>query len=367
MPDRLTVAPRAGRPVPTLVEMGIVPSAEILARVIPQITAQVRAAGITNPSLRRLYAAIYTAFRRRRSLLLLNLESQVKLGELPWVRAIEPFRQGGLSGQEQARQTLEQVVTVAVTAFPEQILPNKLLQEVRALADAAGLKLPIVDELAADIFMGDFSEKFVRAAQVAARLLTGTLYERYYGVPFDRVRQIDDVKASRYGTATSPTSACLCVELAGQGPRWPVGCPERTIIEQQQILTTHNLAVLFGRRADRGVAAWLRELAEVASSGLRRLQQKTDPWQARLRMVKNGLRLAADGLLPSLLSADRLAEFLAWSEGHLGEHRDEFRERFGPAPVGLQTAGAGVPSVKEAGAAEGNGSLAATGKHWLLR
>ena len=74
------------------------------------------------------------AFRRRRSLLLLNLESQVELSELPWVAVIDPYRRTGLDARERARQTLEQLVTVAATGFPQQILPNKLLQEVRALA-----------------------------------------------------------------------------------------------------------------------------------------------------------------------------------------------------------------------------------------
>ena len=160
-------------PVPTLVEAGVIRSGEVLARVIPQITAQVRAAGIADADLRRLYGAIYTAFRRRRSLLLLNLESQARLEELPWVRAIDPYRRSDRGGQEQARQTLEQVVGQAITAFPHQILPNKLLQEIRALAETAGLKVPLVDEVAADIFMGDFSEKFVRAAKKAGEVLGG--------------------------------------------------------------------------------------------------------------------------------------------------------------------------------------------------
>jgi hypothetical protein len=81
--------------VPVLVEAGVIPSAEVLARVIPQITAEVRSAGIADPALRRLYQALYGAFRRRRSLLLLNLESQVKFTELPWVAAI--WRRSDLS------------------------------------------------------------------------------------------------------------------------------------------------------------------------------------------------------------------------------------------------------------------------------
>ena len=151
-------------PIDDLIEMGVITSGEVLAQVIPQISAQVRAAGLADPALRRLYGAVYRAFRRRRSLLLLNLESQVKLEELPWVKAINRYRADGLNAKEQARQTLEQVVVQAITAFPQQILPNKLLQEVRSLADGAGLRLPIVDEVAADIFMGEFSEKFLVAA-----------------------------------------------------------------------------------------------------------------------------------------------------------------------------------------------------------
>src|SRR5206468_6022627 len=135
---------------------------EVLARLVPQLAAQVRAAGLADVDLRRLHGAIYQAFRRRRSLLLLNLQSQVKLEELPWVRALDAHRRDDLGARDQARQVLEQVVRLAVTAFPQQILPNKLLQEVRVLADSAGLHLPIVDEVAADIFMGDFSEQYLR-------------------------------------------------------------------------------------------------------------------------------------------------------------------------------------------------------------
>lgn len=102
------------------------------------------AAGIAHAELRRLYGAIYAAFRRHRSLLLLNLQHQVRLEELLWVAAINVFHADDLHVREQARQTLDQVVMLALTAFPQQILPNKLLQEFRALADATGLRLPIV-------------------------------------------------------------------------------------------------------------------------------------------------------------------------------------------------------------------------------
>ena len=41
---------------------------------------------------------------------------------------------------------------------------NFLITEIRALAKGARLKLPLVEEIAADIFMGEFSGKFLAAA-----------------------------------------------------------------------------------------------------------------------------------------------------------------------------------------------------------
>ena len=148
-------------PIEELVRRKVIPSSEVLAIVLPQITSQVAAAGIADPELARLYGAIYAAFRRRRSLLLLDLQSQVKLEELPWIAAIDALRARRLAETERARQALEHVATLAVTSFPETILPNKLLQEMRALVKEAGLGLPLVDELAADIFMGELSGKFL--------------------------------------------------------------------------------------------------------------------------------------------------------------------------------------------------------------
>jgi hypothetical protein len=58
--------------VEDLVRQNVIPSAEVLGIVLPQMTSQIRAAGISDPELRRLYAAVYAAFpcrpRRRREL-----------------------------------------------------------------------------------------------------------------------------------------------------------------------------------------------------------------------------------------------------------------------------------------------------------
>lgn len=149
-----------------------------MATMLPHLTAQIRSASIEDKELARVFETTYRAFSRRRSTLLLNLQSQVRFEELPWISTIEPWIGSDEESEQAARETLVQATTLAIQAFPYTILPNKLNKELRGLAFAAGIKVPIVDELAADIFMGQFSAKFLAAAQLAGKLLRGTLYER---------------------------------------------------------------------------------------------------------------------------------------------------------------------------------------------
>ena len=339
-------------PVEVLVERGVLPSGEVLAQVIPQLTAQVRAAEIADAELRRLYSAIYTAFRRRRSLLLLNLEHQVRLAELPWVAAITAFRTDDAGSRAQARSTLKQVVSLAITAWPHQILPNKLLQEIRSLAEGAGLNLPIVDEVAADIFMGTFTEKYLRAAQQAGTLLAGTLYERYYDIAYAEIQQIDDVTTMRYGAPISPAFARLCFERAGELPAGGRGFVARNgkVIEQEQILTTHNLAVLWsGLDLAEALETQLHDLARRCFVWICwRQQQPLDEWQPRLRMIKNTAYAWRQMVFfLALMPAGGVEQFLTWAHDHLRQQRPAFQERFRPALQGLVLAAAGASLTDE--------------------
>src|SRR5262249_20586901 len=139
----------------------------------------------------------------------------------------------------------------ALTSFPYAILPNKLLQELRALATGADLAIPLVDEVAADIFMGEFSPKFLEAARWAAELLQGSLYAAYYGIDYATIRLLTERRGTKRGPRGDPIGAARGVFVRLWGARG--GVPRGTgdpatngmIIEQQQILTTHNLAALF--------------------------------------------------------------------------------------------------------------------------
>ena len=273
--DPITVETTAGEPIPEsvvrkleraleapveeLVDRGIIGSGEVLARVLPQLTGRYVAAGLHDPVAAGLLARTYAAFRRRRSLLLLDLEHQVRFEELPWVAALDRFR--GLDGTGDvpvtaARTALRDTVLLALTAFPERILPNPLVRELGALAGQAQLRLPLVEEVAADIFTGTFTSKWRSAAVVAGEALQGTLYARYYDLPGPGEWPPLPAEAPprdggwlrrRSGKRTAEDFAALCasraVEAGDPGRSWSVA-RNGAVLEQSQILTTHNLAVL---------------------------------------------------------------------------------------------------------------------------
>ncbi|HET9957286.1 MAG TPA: hypothetical protein VFQ61_22465, partial [Polyangiaceae bacterium] len=201
-------------------------SSEAIARLLPAITAAARAASIHDPALRLLYASTYTAFRKRRSLLLLNLERQTKLGDLPWIRAIQPWVGGDSASAAASREVLCDAAVLTLSAFPQTIVPNKLVKELRALAAASGSPLPFVEELAADIFMGTFSETYLKAAQLAAGLLRSTLYERYYGIPYDRILTLNDIQKVRRGDLAwiCHSLAAACVQCRAIGRARELRC-----------------------------------------------------------------------------------------------------------------------------------------------
>ncbi len=322
-----------------LVECGQIPSGEVLADILPQLTSQLRAAEFDDPALGRLFAAIYRAFRTRRSLLLLNLQSQVRLEELPWVAALQSFRRQSDPGQAAARQALESLARVALSAFPETILPNKLIREMRALAASARLDIPFTDELAADIFMGQFAPHFSLAARRAQQFLQGTLYQTYYSIQPGDLEDLFGACVDRAGVSVGGTAQ------NGQ------------ILEQQQILTTHNLATLF-QTLDLRDQLDLHKLAIACFKWiLRRLQIPQSNWHDQLLTVKNSAYAWRQMIF--FLSLGRPTAFLEEAGALLERQPPVFQGRFEPAWRGLVQATQGqAPSQPFLGWCQG--------QHWLM-
>ncbi|WP_040806606.1 hypothetical protein [Nocardia concava] len=282
-------------PADELVRRGVIGSGEVLATVLPQLTSRLLAADITDPAAANLYEQLYTAFRRRRSLLLLNLQHQVRFDELPWVTALHVLRptesgkQADSGTAPAARRLLRQTALLAIESFPQTALPNPLVREFHTLAQQADLRLPLVEEVAADIFMGTFTEKWRAAAIVASGTLDGTLYQRYYDLPSVAEWNAGARTGKRRGKATATDFTELCArraEEAGTGENYVAR--NGALLEQSQILTTHNLAVLVNALdLDAQLRETATELVRRTFTWIVRCLSRPADWHTRLIQVKN--------------------------------------------------------------------------------
>ncbi len=336
--------------VEALVSRGLITSGDTLAALLPQLTSGLRSTGFADPRLQDLYGAIYRAFRRRRSLLLLNLQKQIQLEELPWISAIEPFRSQAVTEQELSKNSLQEITVLTLTSFPHAIIPNKLLQEMKALAKGAKLELPLVEEVAADIFMGTFSGKFLEAAKRAAKMFSNSLYSAYYRIDcagLGAMGSPDEHQSGRFGRVPSPEDnafATLCasranVALGGWDP-----VTNGMVIEQQQIITTQNLAVLFDSL---GLSDRLREelptMAKKCFTWIcHRQQSTTRDWHARLIVIKNTAYAWRQMMFfLSCAPTGEVEGFVGWAEEYLRQQPNEFQIRFRPALNGLSAVATG--------------------------
>jgi len=363
-----------------LVERGIIGSAEVLAAVVPQITAQVVAAGLDDPQLSGLCGQAYAAFRRRRSLLLLHLEHQVRFGELPWIAALQPLRADSADTARAARQALAEVASLAVRGFPQTIVPNPLISEMSALAARAGLPLPLTEEVAADIFTGTFTTKWADAAAAASGLLEGTLYARYYDLPAPQAWPggLAAMITKRPGNTTADGFTALCESRASQaqasGGPGSRAAVNGTILEQSQILTTHNLAILVDALGlhDR-VSGLAPELADRTFAWLTRsLQQRRPTWRAQLQAVKNAAYAWRQAIyFLSLCPPPVQAQALARLRGQVqAAGNEELQARFQPVIDGLAHVLAGGRFDADGSAPDPGGGRRflgwTAGRHWIL-
>ncbi|MBV6699370.1 hypothetical protein [Kitasatospora aureofaciens] len=254
--------------------------------------------------------------------------------------------------------TLRRLGELAVGTFPGTILPNPLVSELAGLARRADAQLPFVEELAADIFMGGFTPKYLAAARIAADLLEGTLYARYFGIDCAGVY-----------TLTDPWDfSALCARRAGGTNASRSVAGNGTVIEQAQILTTHNLAVLAGPVAITPPDGW-DALARRAFTTVCRLTTQARHLPRPLPVVKNAAfawrqMLFHLSLCPPRARAAVLDEITRDHPAHLA-----------PAVAGLHLITSGGEFTPGGTAGHGPAGTGAarrflgwtTGPHWLLR
>lgn len=207
--------------------------------------------------------------------------------------------------------------------------------------------------------------------------MTGTLYQTYFGIDYDEVARLappqeETPSKPLYPSLHSPDDfAKLCCSRAGVSYRFGKPAANGMIIEQQQIVTTQNLATLF---AGLGLRQTLRpQLANMARRCFewicRRQQVNAPDWHGRLIVIKNTAYAWRQMLFfLSFVTADELDDFVAWARQTMASQPDSFRVRFRPAFDGFIAASQGrTPPATDVGSDDGRQFLGwSTSRHWLL-
>ncbi|MFJ5788356.1 hypothetical protein [Streptomyces hydrogenans] len=375
---RRVVAATRSAPLGVLVAAGVVPSAEAMAELVPQLVAAERTAVHRDPELRALMAANYRAFRVRRSLLLVNLARQVTPEELPWVRAVGGHAAGDDTTRSSAVAAARTLAETAVEHFPGTLLPNPLVRELGVLLGASGLDAPLTEELAADIFMGRFSGKFLASAGVAAELLGGgSLYERYYGIDYAELGALAARRDGGHRDRGRPRTgggddvlaefARLCHVRAGRTRGTGSVAENGMVIEQAQILTTHNLATLVRRVGVAPEPGWA-ETARRCFGTVERLTERAGRGPYPLSALKDAAYAWRQLVFHLTLCGEaERSEVLAWLPAEAAR-RPLVASRLAPALLGLRhVAGGGLfeaDGTALAGRARRLTGWTASG-HWL--
>jgi hypothetical protein len=199
------------------------------------------------------------------------------------------------------------------------------------------------------------------------------LYERYFGLSYERVLHITDVPEGQ-GPRVSPEFARLCEGLAGTGDNIGRSVARNgKVIEQAQIITMHNLAALFAILGLQGVLGdRLRALSERCFSWIcRRLAVKSSSWKAGLRLVKKSAYAWRQMVFfLSFIPDDEVPLFLAWAGNHLAEQTLTIQEKLLPALRGLELVASGGVFDRD-GIGGKNGEARrflgwTTERHWVL-
>lgn len=214
-----------------------------------------------------------------------------------------------------------------LTRFPDTITPNPLIRELTGLDEVAGLDLDLTYELATDIFTGRFSPGYSRAVAFACDVMRGSLYARYYDLP-----------------AGAPVNLALaCRMRAGAGGHGR-NAGSAMIIEQAQILTTHNLAQLTHRLELLPVLSErAADLADVCFARLlgRLRRPPPDIWQAGRAVRDAAYAWRQMIFFLSIAPPTALPAFLQRSAAIMESEDDGFQERFAPVLTGLRAVAAG--------------------------
>ncbi|GAB3690207.1 hypothetical protein [Nocardiopsis oceani] len=188
----------------------------------------------------------------------------------PWLQALRAHLSHPGQEHEAHRALLVEVHGLYAEAFPASPLASNLAGGLNRVSATTGSLPPFLPQVATHTFFPEFSPRFAKAARLAADQLADTVYSRYYGIDTALVRALPEERREgpEYVRVThntwrltndhayrEPTAfARLCRTRTGMEPgstrealRWGrrrADVADSMMIEQAQVLTTHNLATL---------------------------------------------------------------------------------------------------------------------------
>jgi hypothetical protein len=226
----------------------LVGSPEAMAAPLATFASEALASCVHDDSAQYLYKQLHRSFLGRRSLLLLNFASQVRITALPWVAALDlELDTSQLKSQDlsEINAFVRRTVGLSIRRYGESPMRNPFVRVLGILFKATGTECVLLEELAADIFEGGFVRKFAQIHDQAKVLLAGSCYDRYYNICEISLHQEKHPRSSKTPDTFSP----LCKARAERNQsanrhKSYVAC-NGMVIEQAQILTTHNMATLF--------------------------------------------------------------------------------------------------------------------------
>lgn len=175
---------------------------------------------------------LYKSFKNMRSLLLLNLESQLKINEIPQYNVLcKVYKRDSKSSNSLILSKL--LLSYYTEWFPGDIMPNRVVKMFYNLLKSEDKNLGLCEEIACDIFQRRFGEKYDTSLNIAKNNMINTLYSEYF--------ELDDM----YKNPLNLTGLSLTLKEKYYGNNnayWTNSNGQQ--IHASMVLTTHNLTQL---------------------------------------------------------------------------------------------------------------------------
>ena len=222
-------------PLEELKELGYVPSSETFVELAQPMEAFLQTIDFDFKEditvEEHLKYLLYKSFKNMRSLLLLNLESQLKINEIPQYNVLCKVYKKDKSSNSLILSKL--LLSYYTEWFPGDIMPNRVVKMFYNLLKSEDKNLGLCEEIACDIFQRRFGEKYDTSLNIAKNNMINTLYSEYF--------ELDDI----YKNPLNLTNLSLTLKEKYYGNNnayWTNSNGQQ--IHASMVLTTHNLTQL---------------------------------------------------------------------------------------------------------------------------